>query len=308
MSNLPDKMRVWIVAKDISVRARLREALNNLLFKPVLRGFSGPKELAEPSSPDEAPQVVIVTLSFGKETITKIAALVKGGAEKTGTKLVVAIDGRGNLESSAVVGLYLNGIDGFVSEPYSIRDIQLLFETLLDPAAAERQAANRTHHSAVFVIHDAMQYIDQISAQLALGEVPSSRAERELSAIGETLRALREQNPGEFEKAVVDAFSNLRAPKVTEVQHQRTLTKPRLYHPGRMIRELTIERNLDLAHLSRLMKITPEDLQQLLDEKISVSEAIAEGLARAFGRSPREWAGFQRDYDKQLAAQKRKKR
>lgn len=304
MGILPDKLRIWVVARDISVRARLREALMNVLFKPVIRVFSTPKELTEPSSSSDGPQMVIVTLSFGQEEIVRLASLVKVGPEAQQPKVVVALDGRGNLASSGVVAMYLDGIDGFVSEPYSIRDIQLLFNSLLGHHDAHA-TIDRTHRSAVFVFHDSMQYIDQIAARLSSAEQAPVHARRELMQIHETLRKLHEKNPTEFESALLEAFHDLPVPKSSDGQAHRKLSKPRLAHPGRVVKELTVERGLSAADLARLMRVPPEDVQALLDEKAPITDSLSNALARGLGRSPRDWLTLQREYDKQQNAQKK---
>lgn len=298
MGRLPDKIRVWVVARDMALRARLREALCSVLFKPVIRGFASAKEMVAPATPAEAPEVVLVALSYGRETIAQIISLFRTGPETKSSRVVVAIDGRGNLDGPLVVGLYLDGIDGFVSEPYSIRDLQLLFDTLFN-AHEPRDAQVRARKSAVFVVHDAMQYIDQIAAKLALAERAPAQARKELQNVSKTLLQLYTQNPGEVEKALIDAFEGVPAPKVSDIQHARRAVAQRVLHPGKIVRDLIAERRFTVETLAKAMRLEKEDLQTLVDEKGPVTEALANALSRGLGRSPRDWLKLQRDFDKQ---------
>ncbi len=303
-------MSVWIVCGNLVVRSRLREALNNVLVKPHISNYSSAKKIIEAPAADYAPAVILIARSIGTEEIIRIATLMKkedSGAR--GAKIIVAIDGRGNLESSAVVELYLAEVDGFISEPFSIQDIQMLLSTLF---AKEVHAAptDRTHHSTVYVLNDARPHIDLIASQLAIGEEAPLGAKRELERVSKTLEKLKKQNIREYNRAILDAFINVPPPKMRDVTQGSSVKRkaPKLLHPAHAIKEQMQSRNIPAAELARLMRVSEEDLNGILTEQSGITKEIADALARGLGGSPREWFSLQQKYDAQERELARKKK
>lgn len=303
MSLSTKKISVWVVCRNITVRSRLREALNNILVKPNITNFSSAKEVTALPAAEDAPALVIITRSVGSEEIVHIATLLRReDSEAKEVKIIVAIDGRGQLESAAIVELYLANIDGFISEPFSIRDIQMLLTTLFSEEG-KAASTDRTHHSAVYVLNDARPHIDQIAEQLALGEEAPLGAKRELERASKTLAKLKKQNIGEYNRAVLDTFINVPPPKKRDLSQGAKIKKKvtKLRHPAHSIKAQMASRNIPLKELARLMRVSEEDLNALLAEQTGITKEIADALARGLGGSPREWFSLQQNYDKQQA-------
>jgi hypothetical protein len=258
MSLPTNKVSVWIVCGSLVVRSRLREALNNVLVNPHISHFSSGKKIIEAPAADYAPAIILITRSIGTDEIVRIARLMKKeGSGAREAKIIVAIDGRGNLESSTVVELYLADVDGFISEPFSIQDIQMLMSTLF---AKEGSTAptDRTHHSTVYVLNDARPHIDLIAAQLAMGEDAPLGAKRELDRVSKTLEKLKKQNFREYNRAILDAFINVPPPKMRDITQGSSIKRkaPKLFHPARAIKEQLQSRNIPASELARIMRIS----------------------------------------------------
>ena len=69
-------------------------------------------------------------------------------------------------------------------------------------------------------------------------------------------------------------------------------------HPGADVRELCLEPlGLSVARAAEGLGVTPEELSDLVNEKIPISVDMAFRLTKAFGSSPEVWLGMQMDYD-----------
>jgi addiction module HigA family antidote len=76
-------------------------------------------------------------------------------------------------------------------------------------------------------------------------------------------------------------------------------------HPGEILREEFLK-PLDLtqAQLAEELGINLKVIDELVNEKRSVSPELAVKLAKRFGTSPQFWLGLQMDYDLWKTAQK----
>jgi addiction module HigA family antidote len=79
-------------------------------------------------------------------------------------------------------------------------------------------------------------------------------------------------------------------------------------HPGDILREdFLVPLGLTQVELAKALKTSFRTINELLNEKRSVSPDMALRLARYFGTSPDVWIGLQADYDLYWAKMKSKK-
>jgi addiction module HigA family antidote len=79
-------------------------------------------------------------------------------------------------------------------------------------------------------------------------------------------------------------------------------------HPGDILREdFLAPLGLTQVELAKALKTSFRTINELLNEKRSVSPDMALRLARYFGTSPDVWIGLQADYDLYWAKMKSKK-
>jgi antitoxin HigA-1 len=69
-------------------------------------------------------------------------------------------------------------------------------------------------------------------------------------------------------------------------------------HPGRLVRdECLVPLNLSVTEAARVLGVTRQALNNLVNEKAGISPEMAIRLAKAFGGSPDVWIRMQGAYD-----------
>lgn len=69
-------------------------------------------------------------------------------------------------------------------------------------------------------------------------------------------------------------------------------------HPGEYLREDVLPHfRLTRTAAARVLNISPEALQAILDERAHVTPELAAALEKAFGLNAATWRGFQLQYD-----------
>ena len=87
---------------------------------------------------------------------------------------------------------------------------------------------------------------------------------------------------------------------------QRRMIRPT--HPGEMLREDFLEDyDLSVAELAKAIKVSRQTVNDLINERRSLSPAMALRLSRYFGNTPEFWLNAQRAVDLWEAARAHKK-
>ena len=83
------------------------------------------------------------------------------------------------------------------------------------------------------------------------------------------------------------------------------LIKRKPTHPGQILKEDYLEPlGLTITDLSKVLGISRKTLSKIVNERGSVTPAMALKLSRAFDTSPEFWLNLQRNYDLWEATQK----
>ena len=73
-------------------------------------------------------------------------------------------------------------------------------------------------------------------------------------------------------------------------------------HPGEILREDFMKPlELSINGLARAVRVPPNHISGIVNEKRGISALMALRLARYFGTSPELWMGLQQDYELDLA-------
>lgn len=73
-------------------------------------------------------------------------------------------------------------------------------------------------------------------------------------------------------------------------------------HPGEiLLEEFLIPLQISVENLAEALKVSPEIIRNIIEQKQSITADIALRLARYFQISPQFWLGLQIDYDLDLA-------
>ena len=79
-------------------------------------------------------------------------------------------------------------------------------------------------------------------------------------------------------------------------------------HPGEVLKEdFLVPLGLTQVKLAKALKTSFRTINEILNEKRSISPDMALRLARYFGTTPEVWIGLQADYDLYWAGMKSKK-
>ena len=79
-------------------------------------------------------------------------------------------------------------------------------------------------------------------------------------------------------------------------------------HPGEMLREdFMTDYNLTVAGLAEKLEVSRQTVNELINERRSLSPAMALRLARLFANTPEFWMNAQRAMDLWIAEKKNKK-
>lgn len=79
-------------------------------------------------------------------------------------------------------------------------------------------------------------------------------------------------------------------------------------HPGEVLKEdFLVPLGLTQVKLAKALKTSFRTINEILNEKRSISPDMALRLARYFGTTPQVWVGLQSDYDLYWAGMKSKK-
>ena len=69
-------------------------------------------------------------------------------------------------------------------------------------------------------------------------------------------------------------------------------------HPGRIVRQECIEPlRLTVTEAARVLRVTRQTLNNLVNGRSGISPEMAIRLSKAFGSSPEVWLGLQMEYD-----------
>jgi addiction module HigA family antidote len=69
------------------------------------------------------------------------------------------------------------------------------------------------------------------------------------------------------------------------------------FHPGQFLREELEERNISQSSLARHIKVQPNVINQICNEKRGISPEMAKKLAAAFGTTPELWMNLKGTFD-----------
>jgi plasmid maintenance system antidote protein VapI len=197
-----------------------------------------------------------------------------------------------------VVSTYLSGVDGFISEPYTSEQLQELVQKVLDPAR-ERvvHSAVRAVKSVTLLAREAVGHIDKMWMFRLEGGKGSGSALGELKRIEPSLRQLQEKHADAFEVGMCSVFEAVLPPDPSLLKSKSSSRAKRAQHPGQIIRSLMEQRGLTNERLLSLVRISPEEFEQILSGDLVINDVIARELSRALGKTAREWIALQRAFD-----------
>ncbi len=291
-----DGLSMMIVNSDLTSRSRLREVIKNCVYKAELSLFQTCKDAIQHLELCDTVDVVLLSFNYGEETLKSIVKDIKGKKGVTSPEFIVTIEQQSSDTSTKVTSLFLDGVAGFIAEPYSSAELT----TLLELVKLQRQKTDtllKNRKAMRFLLQEASKRIDEMAKVLAQPKGNTGFAMRELKNISQTLVALFENDAQSFEEIIIDVFEKVPAPIIHSSQKRGRTKKKVVHHPGKLVTDIMNQRQLTIERLTASLKVELSEFQDFLDCKRSIDDDFSRELARLFGRTPIEWLKLQKEYD-----------
>ena len=291
-----DGLSMMIVNGDLTSRSRLREVIKNCVYKGEISLFQGCKEAIQNLELVGKTDVVLLSFSFGEETIKELVKNISRSMGASCPAFIVTIEKQTSQTSTKVTSLFLEGVAGFIAEPYSSSELTSLLE-IVKVQKEKVDAVLKQKKATQFLMQEAIKRIDEIAKLLVTPKSNTGFAMRELKNISQTLETLFAQDAESYAEIAIDIFEKVPAPVGIGGARRGRTKKKVVQHPGKMVMEIMNQRELTLERLKESIKVDLNDFQKFLDCSYNIDDNFSRELARLFGRTPIEWLKLQKEYD-----------
>lgn len=288
-----------IIESSTKSRNRLREALQNCVYKANIdqaNNLANGLEMLTLTKYD----AVFAYCDEGKEELIKFISVVKGASNTANLPLIVKLS-TDKQDSTFIAELLLGGALGFICEPFSTSQLEKLL-TLLSQLKGSELKVNDSEETinlqaASLLIAGAMQCIDEIAYYQATDSAMGGYAVKNLKRVSDMLKNIVNKiDQSAYENILVEKFVDVPPPK-RQVNKKSRKKAERIIHPGEIINEIIASRNLSIEKLCSIGGIDQNILDNVCQKKAAITKEIADGLARAIGRSAKEWLALQKKFD-----------
>ena len=297
-----DNLSLLIVVPDQGCRAKLREVLKSFLFRPTINYEQTLREAEAKISRGHRYDAVFVAFELGQKEISELIERLKSSISIKLPPFIVALkDQKGGV--TGVVDLYMSGVTGFITEPYTADDIIDLLTTVRENRNnLETTSPNqRVRKASTFVIAETKGLLNDFARIKINGENGGGRNTlKDVKKLSTVIKELHQQDPVEYLRALLTAFDKSVPPKESARIKKIKKTIKQCKHPGSLIKDTIIRKGLSLEHLIENLKSDPDLFVAFLDEKANLDEGLSKELSRLFGRSPTEWMLLQKEYDQYI--------
>ena len=297
------KLHSLVLDNDINARTRLREVLKNIALKSEVEYV---RNIEQVLSRVEAKRFdcLFISSSLGSDALDGAISKVRNSTR--GAKLLLIVNLRpADKDSITVASLFLKGSNGFICEPYSAEEIVQLIEDAKKSKEIAGQDQAKLAGSAGLLVRSAMQQIDQLAYDRAVGKEGKGFAGRELERIAESLKEIAPKIGEQYTEILVEAFQEAKVPRDIPAYLRSRNKKKIPLHPGLVLAKLLAERRIAQDRLAALTNLSPEQAARLLGGEGRLDETLAEAIARAVGETKSFWLSRQREYDAYQEKQKK---
>lgn len=292
---------ILIVDQDMNSRGRLRECLRHTLHRATLTIARSEREALQLLENLETPfDIIFLSTCSGADSVLNFFQKVRELHTVDMPAIIVILKGE-QVDSSFISELYLQGVNGFLKEPFSSVKLLELLQVLESTEASELSEQQKNEAAAGFLIGDAMRYIDQASRKIAAGEQVNQFAMQKLSNLSERIGEISGKISDLFGDILVKKLSSAPTPKELPGKKKTAITTIDrvLPHPAFVVREMLQERRLSKQKFLEMLNIDPDQIEQFLILQADMDETLAIELSRILGREPKFWLDLQRKYNEQ---------
>lgn len=304
-----ENLTFLVLGPVLRSRTKLREVLRTYAYKSEVKHDRTLVGVADQFAPGGEPQkidLLFIAASFGGELI---AGFLEDSRKFQAVlpPIVIFIDDKKLEKSEAITSLYLEGIDGFISEPYSANELLTLIPSLVSKGGKVLPREVKVKRAAEFLVNDAKSKIDELAAQQMQGEESGGYALRGLRQLSKKLEQVVEQDPAQYAEIVAKVFEGASPASEALLRKKTSHSQKRLIHPAAVIRDMMRSRKITMERLVASMRSDPADIESLMKEERSIDEKLAKDLSRALGMTWVEWIRIQKDYDALLKKRTKKR-
>ncbi len=290
------KLSTIIVNPDPDGRSRLKEIIKNCIHKANLHTYSSTKDAIKGIKRDSRIDVIFLSLSLEPQTIKAFIAEASSRLNRTSPLFILTLDDRSVTSMTRATSLYLEGVSGFVAEPFSVDDIQKLLIAVYEHQKKIDQMFKRKK-SIELLLNEAIQILDPLTI-VALNENGQPGTElRDLRRISASIDPLYTLDPALYIETALEIFEAVPAPSTEPSSKKSRADRGKVLHPSRAADDIMNKRKLSFEQLSLSGKVTPEDFKGFLLGERPVTDELATELARLFGGAPKDWTLMQERYD-----------
>jgi plasmid maintenance system antidote protein VapI len=210
-------------------------------------------------------------------------------------------------DASYIAPLYLAGVNGFISEPYSANQVVHLIEQLAGKPAGLLIEENKRPALLNYTLGQALAIVDFLASRLITKPGrPDAHAMKQFRRMADILDQFKKDMPEQFEELLIKKTINLEPPKHQHADKRVIRKKDQEIpkHPGMLICEQMQTRGLTSERVLESLKWAPADLDAVLQQRVSLTEAQSRDVARVLGQTAKYWFGLQQAYDAWLKKKK----
>lgn len=294
-----ENLSILIVFPDLEGKTKLREVLRSVLYKGQTAYERALKDLDKKLIDSSGRNYDLIFIS-SKLPHTEISEFLKACNALNLPKppsILVCMPSISSKSSASVAAWYLEGVAGFISDPYTAQDLTELLSKVVeqrgksDPIDAESKARK----ASKFLLTDAMSLVDEV-ARLAFEGKEGGYALKDLKALSKNFSGFYQQDPSGYESAIVETFEKAKVPAWTKTTTRKKAKSKIAVHPGIVVGQLMAQHGLSEDRLVGLLKLEPESIAALIRGQLEVDKDLAANLARVFGMTSREWLKMQTDF------------
>jgi antitoxin HigA-1 len=292
-----DTPSILIVNPNQGSRTKLREALKRFHNKSDIYHVGTPKEAHARLEKTNECDILFLTADMGQDKIKEFIESIKSPPLARIPWFVVAFNQSDSNIPGAIAALYLIGVTGFITEPYSTDELETLLRAV-QAKEKERARGERFKQAVEFLLTETMSTLDKVS-RAKENEQLCAGFKRDFKKIAPRLLDLKKEDAKIFDELFFTAFENAKPPSGGPREPSKIPPKPKKkpVHPGVVAQQLLLKKNLTLDQVAASLKKDLEEFQLLLDHDCSVTDTLAADLAKVFDTTPDEWIKLQKEFD-----------
>ncbi len=203
-----------IVDSDLNSRMRLRQATSAL---PQFNHVTMANSLASAMSALEGDgncDVILLKPSFDDKDVQQFVHACKATRQGQGCALILLV--RGNQSNTgALARSYAAGIDGFLSEPYSVEAIQEIFE--IAGRIKQKKMESRCHAALDVMLREITTTLDLAAQEQRSGKWTGMKSQ--FAELCRNLQELAAINIEDYQELLMEVFEKVPSPVTLPIDH-----------------------------------------------------------------------------------------